>query len=232
MRDLMRPGVIVLFTCALFAQSSDSQRYEFADVHVSARTNNNDSMRIAQIHSGRMEIRGATMLQLLSGAYLIDSDKILGGPNWLELDRYDVIAKVPPGSKLETQGPMLKELLKERFKLVAHEETRPVPTWALSAGKQPKLKEADGKGETGCKVRTGSEAAGESGPRFNQRNPDGTTTQINLGPGLMVQYSCRNMTMAAFADSLPSMLGVQLNAATFGKTVLDRRTSRGCGISM
>jgi uncharacterized protein (TIGR03435 family) len=39
---------------------------------------------------------------------------------------------------------------------------------------------------------------------------DGKQTQINLGPGGVVQYSCRNMTMAAFAAELRRMMGVQL----------------------
>lgn len=226
MRDFTRPGVIVLFTCALFAQSSDPQHYEIADVHVSARTNN-DGMRIAQIHSGRLEIRGATMLNLLSGAFAVDSDKILGGPNWLELDRYDVMAKVPKGTTLETQGPLLRELLKERFKLVANEETRPVLRWALTVPKKPLMKEADGSGDTGCKLR--NEAAGPAGdgPRIFRSNPDGSTTAITLGEGSAVQYSCRNMTMAAFADGLPSMFGVQLNAGTFDRTVVDRTNLQG-----
>jgi uncharacterized protein (TIGR03435 family) len=30
---------------------------------------------------------------------------------------------------------MLKALLEQRFKLVEHEETKPFPAWALSAGR-------------------------------------------------------------------------------------------------
>jgi hypothetical protein len=38
-------------------------------------------MVIVPVHHGRFEIRKATMLNLLSGAFAIDGDKILGGPN-------------------------------------------------------------------------------------------------------------------------------------------------------
>ena len=74
-------------------------------------------MVIVPVHHGRIEIRKATMLNLLSGAFGIDGDRILGGPNWLELDRYDVIAKVPGDPALEKQGPLLKALLQDRYKL-------------------------------------------------------------------------------------------------------------------
>lgn len=226
MKDFTRPGVIVLFCCALFAQSSDAPGVVIADIHPSVKSNN-DAMRIVPVRHGQLEIRKATMLNLLSGAFAIDSDKILGGPNWLELDRYDVIAKVPADPALEKQGPLLKALLEDRFKLVAREETRPFPAWALTAGKKPQMKEADGKGETGCKIQTGSGAPDEGGPRFIRGNPDGTTTVINLGPGMMIQYSCRNITMAAFAGGLGSMVGVQLNANFFDQGVRDQTNLEG-----
>ena len=92
MRDFTRPGMILLFSCVLFAQTSDAPGVVIADIHPSAKSNN-DNMVIVPVNHGRLEIRKATMLNLLSGAFGIDGEKILDGPNWLELDRYDVIAK-------------------------------------------------------------------------------------------------------------------------------------------
>lgn len=226
MRDFTRPGVMVLFCCALFAQSSDAPGVVIADIHPSAKSNN-DNMVIVPVNHGRLEIRKATMFNLLSGAFGIDGEKIVGGPNWLELDRYDVIAKVPADPALEKQGPLLKALLEQRFKLVAREETRPYPTWALTrdGAKKPQMKEADGTGESGCKFHTEPGASDGNGPKLFRGNPDGTTTVINLGT--MVQYSCRNMTMAAFADGLRSMVGIQINAGYFNPTVLDRTNLKG-----
>jgi len=220
MRAFTRPGVILLFGGALFAQSSDVPGMVIADIHPSARSNN-DNMVIVPVNHGRLEIRKATMLNLLSGAFAIDGGKILGGPNWLELDRYDVIAKVPDDPALEKQGPLMKALLEQRFKLVAREETRPFPAWALSAGKNPRLKEADGKGESGCKMANQAGGDDPQGPKLFQGNPDGTTRVINLGPGNMVQYSCRNVTMADFAAGLGTMAGVRLTLNFFDQAVRD-----------
>ena len=44
---------------------------------------------------GRAEIRGATLLDLISDAYSVDSKMVVGGPNWLNTDRFDIIAKAP-----------------------------------------------------------------------------------------------------------------------------------------
>jgi hypothetical protein len=67
MSDFTRPGVILVFCGALFAQSSDAPGVVIADVHPSAKSNN-DNMVIVPVSHGRLEIRKATMLNLLSGA--------------------------------------------------------------------------------------------------------------------------------------------------------------------
>src|SRR3954466_15406709 len=121
------------------------------------------------------------MLDLVRSAYGVNPDKILGGPNWLELDRFDVIAKGAGDSDTEAQKRMLQSLLEDRFKLVARKETRPVPTWVLAAGKQSRLKEADGSGQTGCQMPdTSSGAPAEGVIRLFRMEPDGKQTQVTL----------------------------------------------------
>jgi uncharacterized protein (TIGR03435 family) len=219
-RDCTRLGVMVLFCGILLGQSSNAPQFEIADVHTSAKTNR-DVMRVSPARNGRYEIHNATMLNLIGRAFGFEADKILGGPNWLELDRYDVIAKVPADSTPETQKLMLQALLKDRFKLVAHEDTKPVMAWVLTVGKKPQMKEADGTGETGCKIQGGSGASGGPGPKFFRSNADGTTTVIDIGPGMTMQYSCRNMTMAAFAAGLRTMEFVLLTGDVQDHTGLE-----------
>jgi uncharacterized protein (TIGR03435 family) len=151
------------------------------------------------------------MLDLIRTAYGFGADTISGGPNWLELDRFDVTAKMPSAAEPEAQKAMLRSLLAERFKLVVRQDTRPIATWVLTAGKQPHLKEAEGApGAAGCKIQEASGPPTEGVGRLYSMNPDGTTTIVNLGPGGIIQYTCRNMTMAAFAEGLRNMMGVQL----------------------
>jgi uncharacterized protein (TIGR03435 family) len=49
---------------------------------------------------------------------------------------------------------MFQSLLEDRFKLVVRKETKPLPTYALTAGKKPQLKEGDGTEETVCRPKT------------------------------------------------------------------------------
>ena len=60
--------------------------------------------------------------------------KILGGPDWVDTDRYDIVAKAPGETGLdEMYGPMLRALLEDRFGLKIHSEIRELPVYALTA---------------------------------------------------------------------------------------------------
>jgi uncharacterized protein (TIGR03435 family) len=202
-----------LLACAAglaFAQSEGGAKFEIADVHVSPKSQN-PFMRSGPPRGGRLEVKTATMVDLIRLAYGFDPDKVLGGPNWLEMDRFDIAAKLPFGSTPETQKEMMRALLEERFQLKTHKETKPLPTYALVVGKKPQIKEADGKEETGCKPMASSPGAGgENRNTLTMMNANGTTTTIALGPGQLVTYQCRNMSMAGFVSNLRTMIGANI----------------------
>jgi uncharacterized protein (TIGR03435 family) len=205
-------GTILIIGAGRLAHSQSSEtlpKFEVADVHVSAK-GTNQFARTSAVHGGRYEVKTASMVDLVRIAYGFDADKILGGPNWLEMDRFDVIAKVPADSTPDTQKLMLQSLLEERFKLVVHKESKPLPTYALTVGKKPQLKESDGTEEAGCKPQASSGAPVEGVIRLMTSGPNGVVTTITLGPGGTIQYNCRNMTMAAFAAGLRGMFGASV----------------------
>jgi uncharacterized protein (TIGR03435 family) len=45
------------------------------------------------LRAGRYEIHNANMVDLVRTAYGVDAENVVGGPNWVEYDRFDVIAK-------------------------------------------------------------------------------------------------------------------------------------------
>ncbi|MCU1329450.1 MAG: hypothetical protein JWN34_4820, partial [Bryobacterales bacterium] len=205
----------------LFAGLAHGQTFEVADVHLSP-SSTNQFVRTPPARGGRYEIRSATMVDLIRIAHGVDGDKVVGGPNWLELDRFDVIAKAPADSTTDTHKLMLQALLEDRFKLKLHKDTKPLPTWVLTAGKKPQLKEAEGSEQTGCKPKA-STGPQEGGVRLITSSPTGAQTTINLGPGMTIQYECRNMTMEAFAGGLRGMLGASLGP----NQVLDQTGLKG-----
>src|SRR5215217_9752892 len=91
-------GTALLPASPAFGQSAAAPSFQASDVHVSAPTMNPGAgVRPGAIRNGVYEVGNATMLDLIRIAYRIEADKILGGPTWLEVDRYDVFAKVPEG---------------------------------------------------------------------------------------------------------------------------------------
>lgn len=222
-RLLANTGLIALFCSAAFGQAPDpAARFEIADVHASPKTAN-PFVRNLPPRGGRYEIKTATMVDLIRIAYSFDADKVLGGPSWLEMDRFDVSARVPAEATPETVKPMLQSLLADRFQLVVSKETRPLPTYALTLGKKPQIKEADGSGDTGCKPQAASGPPPEGGIRLMTSSNGGPPITLNLGPGMTIQFSCRNMTMAAFAEGLRGMMGASVGP----NPVLDQTGLKG-----
>jgi len=206
----MRSAVPAIFlACLGFGQSSDTgARFEFADVHPSPKSTVMFPQSSAP-RGGRYEIKYASMVDLVRIAYGYDADKVLGGPSWLEMDRYHVIAKTPQGANMDTVKPMLRALLEDRFKLKTHEEKKPLPTHVLVMGKKNLMKESDGSEEAGCKPQNPSGVPQEGQIRMMTMT-NGTPTTFNLGPGMTVHWACRKMTMAQFVNTMRGMMGANL----------------------
>jgi uncharacterized protein (TIGR03435 family) len=193
---MMRPcavfSLIALLSGAAFGQSAETaSKFEVADVHSSPRTQQ-PAVRGPFFSSGRYELRFATMVDLVSIAYNVDPERINGGPNWLELDRFDVFAKIPAGSTAESRRRMLQALLADRFHLATHPDKKPMAAFALTAGKHPELKQASDDAETGCKFDVQNAPKGPPEP--------GTPIQLPT-----IVYTCKNTTMEAFAAAIPNI---------------------------
>ena len=120
-----------------------SAAFQLADVHVSAP---GTTLKLQHL-PGRIDIYGATMVDLIAEAWQVDRTIIAGGPPWLNARKFDIIAKAAPGSSPAAIQEMLRNLLADRFKLVAHNESQDLPVYVLTVGpKGPKMDPAAGFG--------------------------------------------------------------------------------------
>jgi uncharacterized protein (TIGR03435 family) len=220
----MRRAILVtILSGAGLGQAPETPlKFEVADVHVSAKATN-PFMRTGPVRGGRYEIKNATMVDLIRTAYGFDANKILGGPSWLEMDRFDVVAKVPPETTPETHKLMLQSLLADRFQLAIRKETKPLPTYALIVGKKPQLKEADGTEEPGCHPQGSSGGPSNTVIKLMTDGPSGAATTIDLGADMTIHFVCRNTTMASFAAGLRGMMGANVGE----NAVLDETGLKG-----
>ena len=209
-----------IFSVAAFGQtllnqpaenkSENQAQFEVADVHPSPQTRF-PFKRGPMNRGGRYELRVATMVDLIATAYGVDNDKVTGGPTWLEMDRFDIIAKSPAGATPDSQKSMLKALLADRFKLAVHNDTKPLAAYGLTAGKHNQLKEADSSGDSGCK--------------FTPPPPPGPPAGGGPPAVPVFLYTCHNVTMTAFAAELHRM--VLADQYLNGNSVVDQTELKG-----
>jgi uncharacterized protein (TIGR03435 family) len=163
---------------------------------------------------GRIVISGMPVRTLIRQAYgQLQDFQIVGGPNWMNSDRFDIEAKLEDTApSAEANRAMQQQLLVDRFKLKFHRETRELPVFALV------LMRSDGKLGSGlkpsapdCKEQMLAGARGRGGPPPGARGgqpPSPTAVPFDGpvpcgtrggGPG---RLRAGGMTMATFATML------------------------------
>ena len=92
-------------------------------------------------------VENATVKSLIVDAYIVKWDSLVGGPDWIGINGYDIDAKVtpaadapPPKLTRAQRRQMIQSLLADRFKLVVHNETKDSLIYELDVAKGgPKL---------------------------------------------------------------------------------------------
>ncbi len=211
----------LLTPAAGFAQSAPKPEFEVASIKP---TTLDQAKLQAQVLSGQMPRLGKhvnalraeyiflSLRDLIADAYQVKTHQI-AGPEWIGNERFDIVAKMPEGSRKEDAEAMLQALLADRFKLAVHRETKEQPILALVVGKGGhKLKESP------------SEAAGidpdtplkpgemkidtPDGQARLTRRPDGAAV-LNMGKQGLMTYSFNKADMALRLEaSLVTMAGL------------------------
>jgi uncharacterized protein (TIGR03435 family) len=96
---------------------------------------------------GRVDADGINFTNMMLRLYIQRAFGIkpyqLIGPDWIDTERFVIVAKASAPAPQEKLMEMLRTLLAERFKLAFHRETKEIPVYALVVTKNgPKLKEA------------------------------------------------------------------------------------------
>lgn len=137
--------VLPLFVCALaFGQTADkSLTFDVASVKPAAPPVPDGRGRIMMVgpsggpgtkDPGRIHYPFMNLRNLLMTAYDVKNFQIVG-PSWLDSERFEITATMPPETTKEQFRIMLQNLLAERFKMTVHRETKELPTYALTVAK-------------------------------------------------------------------------------------------------
>jgi len=112
------------------AQSFEAAMFRLEDPHSTVDYNRPDAPNQHQTFpSNRLTMFHIMLKSLISEAWEVRYQYILGGPDWLNSQHYDLSAKLEGDARLtkEEMRPMLRNLLKERLHLAVHNERRIVP---------------------------------------------------------------------------------------------------------
>ena len=141
-------------------------QFEVASVKVNK---SGPTMMAMRTLPGSFNVTNLPLRMLIQQAYRLSTYQLVGGPGWLDSERFDIIAKAPEGSRPDQTMLMLRGLLDERFKLKVHGETRETQIYALvlsrSDGKLgPKLSKSTDDCEKILAERRAAARAGGPGP--------------------------------------------------------------------
>jgi uncharacterized protein (TIGR03435 family) len=214
----MRRGTIVLLTSLLCISLATAQRpsFEVASVkRFDASTSGQPNFSGFQDQpGGRFIVSGVTLKMLITYAYRVRDFQFVGGPDWMNTDQWEVIAKAEEGSvpshrgkafdprEQDTVALMVQSLLEDRFQLKIHRETRELPVYDLLQGKD------------GAKLQLSADQSPpqpappgeESSPQNGRRTPPRGNVLMFAGPtGLVLLGNA--VTLTVLGDSLTFPLG-------------------------
>jgi uncharacterized protein (TIGR03435 family) len=183
--------------------------------------------------TGRVNIVNATLRTLLRSAYRLQDYQIIGGPDWMNADRFDVQATPPTDLQPEPFVPcvaadcplnrtqiMMQGLLADRFLLKTHSETRQLPIYELTIAKNGfKLKEV---------AAPPPRAPGTPPPPPPPPPPPGTAPPTNPSalptppPGLMMNFG-----VGFAAAAVPFAVLTSTLTQILGRPVIDKTGIKG-----
>jgi uncharacterized protein (TIGR03435 family) len=133
----------LLFLVAMTA-IAQSPRFEVATVKPASPDKNPGNYGL-ETNRGRLIGDNLTLKRYIMSAYGARPHQVLGGPEWLDTERFDIAGKADGNVGDDILRKMLQALLTERFKLTFHREGRTMQAFVLDAPKgEGKLKRGDG----------------------------------------------------------------------------------------
>jgi uncharacterized protein (TIGR03435 family) len=201
----MMPGRLVaaLLVSGLAPSAALAQQPAFEVATVKRNVSGSTSASNRALPGGRVTITNNTLWNIIRNFQRIQQYQLIGGPDWLSTERWDIVAKAEGDPPPERMIEMVKTLVADRFKLATHTETREMPIYALV------LVKADGslgpqlhRSTTDCAaIFAETRARGGAPPR---RPGGGPLCGTNMDTGRMATSA---VTIADLARNLSSVAG-------------------------
>jgi uncharacterized protein (TIGR03435 family) len=133
--------LLLVFTATLLAQSppSGDPTFEVASVKPNPKTFNEHFLGgggqafsgVRTLPRGTLQASWVDVRSLIRRAYELKPYQLEGGPAWIDMDKFDIMAKAGRDATPAELNAMLRGLLSERFGLRIRVENRPRDVYAL-----------------------------------------------------------------------------------------------------
>ncbi len=210
---------------------------------VKLNTSGTSSGKIDSSDSGRIIIENTSLTEIVFFAYGIawGKDYAVSAPDWLDAQKFDIVATYPAGTARDSVQEMMRTLLSERFGLKTHRENRKLESYVLLVDKHGATLHANIDGAEGgfiwgedhvtCRAFSMAGLASRlSGPVFKLGRPVVDMTGIKGAYDFTLKWSS-DAEGASIFTALQEQLGLRLEArkTTFSILVVDHmdRTPTG-----
>lgn len=156
----MKRSLFRLIPIALIAATAiPAQEFEVASVKPAAPSTGKSTFVGMRGGPGtqnpnRISYLNVSLRNLLSEAYSVRLFQVFG-PAWIDTERFDILATLPPNSTREQSRMMLQKLIADRFHGVIHHEQREFSVFDLTVAKSgAKLTPAAAAGNPGVAMST------------------------------------------------------------------------------
>lgn len=133
--------VFPFLASAALAQTvkSDGPKPQFEVATVKPNKSGESGASLGPRPGGRLNGTNQTARNLIRNAFNLQPYQMIGGPDWMDSDRFDIVAKAADAD-LDAKGMLaapqqymlrLQSLLEDRFQMATHWETRELPVYAL-----------------------------------------------------------------------------------------------------
>jgi len=217
-RFLSYRSLRVLRIATLFCFSSllaFAQEFEVASIRQSSQTVQAQTSAGVNVDGAMVRYSALDLKLYLGMAYRLKNYQIVA-PDWMTSTRWDISAKLPEGSSSKQIPEMMQALLRDRFQMKMHRETREIPVFGLVIGKEGlKLKESPaGPAENGGEpaAQSVNAAMGNGGTTVTYGNGAYFTLGNNRFEGKKLTVAFIAEAFSRFADRpVVDMLGLKGN---------------------
>jgi uncharacterized protein (TIGR03435 family) len=207
MKSILLMTVLLSSAVARFGQQSPPpHNFDVVSIKPSQPGQPNRPLRISP---KRIEIYNTTLkglIRMTFSRFAFDSREIVGGPSWIDSDRFDVVATMDLPPQFDASGlpaglvEMLRTLVEQRFHVRAHNERREGDVYTLTFARSDR--------KTGAGLRQAPDVCAESMKELTKGSPPPRNGPLPCSfggpPGTLVGTG---VTMAMFANVLSGHAG-------------------------